>query len=298
VKKIAVLITSYNRVTTTLECFKNLFCVYLPAAYSLDVYLVDDGSSDGTSDAIKSQFPQVNIIHGNGNLYWNRGMHLAWDTASKANDYDFYLWLNDDALLDHFALEELIDCYLSKKNEGKHESIIVGSCRESNDDNNFSYGGRNDTGPVIPNGKIQECKYINGNVVLVSKEVFEVLGNLSYEYTHAFGDYDYGLRGLRSGIKCYTTTRFVAVCPRNKSAGWDSPETPLAKRVKLLHSPKGLNIREYIIFRKKFWGWKWITFAIKAYLKVLTPNLYAKLRVIFITPRNSRTSLKNKSGVS
>lgn len=276
--KIAVLITSYNRINKTLKCLKDLFCISLPSGFSLDVYLVDDGSSDGTSEVVKNQFPNVNIIKGNGSLFWNGGMRLAWETASKTKDFDFYLWLNDDTFLDEFAIEELFDCYFSEKNEKNSESIIVGACRESNNSEIFSYGGRNENGPVIPNGKQQECKYINGNVVLVSREVFKGLGNLSPEYTHSIGDFDYGLRADGLGIKCYTTTRFVAVCPQNKSSAWSDPSTPLRDRIKLMYSPKGLNLKEYIIFRKKFWGWRWTIFAIKAFLKVISPTLHKNIR--------------------
>ena len=57
---------------------------------TLKVFLVDDGSTDGTSQAIKEKFPQVNII--NGNLYWSRGMHIAWEKAIIDDlNYDFYL---------------------------------------------------------------------------------------------------------------------------------------------------------------------------------------------------------------
>ncbi len=277
-KNIAVLITCHNRKQKTISCLDSLFKAKLPNDYNFETFLVDDGSTDGTADEVRVKFSDVNIIQGNGNLYWNGGMRLAWETASKAKDFDFYLWLNDDTLLDEFAIEELLDCFLAAKKETLNESIIVGACRESSDSDFFSYGGRNEDGPATPNGKIQECKYINGNVVLISKEVFKALGNLSPEYTHSIGDFDYGLRAPRLGIKCYTTTRFVAACPQNKSFAWSDPETPLIERIKLLHSPKGLNLKEYIIFRKKFWGWEWIIFYLKAYTQALFPTQYQILK--------------------
>ena len=36
-------------------------------------------------------------------------MHLAWETAAKLNDYDFYLWLNDDVTLHKGAISELLN---------------------------------------------------------------------------------------------------------------------------------------------------------------------------------------------
>lgn len=273
-KSIAVLVTCHNRREKTLTCLTSLFGNNLQKDYVLETFLVDDGSTDGTTDEVRKKFPPVNIITGNGNLYWNGGMRLAWESASKTKDFDFYLWLNDDTLLDEFALKDLFNSYQEANSKTKNESIIVGACRESSDSENFSYGGRTENGPVIPNGKLQECKYINGNVVLVSKEIFKILGNLSPEYTHSIGDFDYGLRASKLGIRCYSTTKYVAVCPNNESAAWSNPNTPLKQRIKLLFSSKGLNLKEYIVFRKKFWGWRWIIFGVKAYVKTLFPYQY------------------------
>lgn len=275
--KIAVLITCHNRREKTLKCLSNLYSAVLPTGVSLKVYLVDDGSTDGTSEAIKENFSQVKIIKGNGNLYWNQGMRLAWETAAEEYDYNFYLWLNDDTIIDKNSLKELLVSYQAAyKLEGK-PAIIVGACKKSEETSEFSYGGRNEDGPVIPNGKLQNCKYINGNVVLIPREIYNSLGNLSNDYTHALGDYDYGLRALKKGFNIYATKNYVATCQwPDERDPWLNGAYPLKHRWRLLHSPKGLNIREYIIFRKKYWGHKWIVFALKAYFRTISPNLFKK----------------------
>ncbi len=97
ISTIAVLLTCHNRRDKTIQCVTALYeQAGLEESYSIDVFLVDDASNDGTGEAVKNEFPQVYIIQGNGNLYWNRGMHLAWETAADAQDFDCYLWLNDD----------------------------------------------------------------------------------------------------------------------------------------------------------------------------------------------------------
>ena len=50
-----------------------------------EVFLVDDGSSDGTGIVVKEMFPEITVIQGNGKLFWNRGMFYAWDAASTKN---------------------------------------------------------------------------------------------------------------------------------------------------------------------------------------------------------------------
>jgi len=74
---LAVLMAAHNRRDTTLLCLRSLFEGRLDNVH-LSVTLVDDGSNDGTADAIRLQFPSVAIIHGDGTLFWSRAMALAW----------------------------------------------------------------------------------------------------------------------------------------------------------------------------------------------------------------------------
>lgn len=82
-KRIAVLLTCHNRREKTLTCLQSLYECQLPDNFDLDVTLVDDGSTDDTTRSVKENFPNITIIHGNGHLFWNRGMYLAWNNASK-----------------------------------------------------------------------------------------------------------------------------------------------------------------------------------------------------------------------
>lgn len=271
---IAVLLTCHNRRETTLKCLESLYKNTIPDNISLNVYLVDDGSTDGTSEAVKHKFSDVHVIKGDGNLYWNQGMRLAWETAAKNKEYDFYLWLNDDTQMDSFALSELLSCFYETRELESNESIIVGSCRNDLVSDNFSYGGRINDTPVIPNGSIQKCNYINGNLVLVPKAIFETIGNLSPHFTHAMGDNDYGLRAINAGFFCCITRKYIATCKTNGLAAWCNPDVPIIKRIKNLYSPKGLNIKEYITFLKVHKKNKWLISTMKVYMKALFPGVY------------------------
>ncbi|MCG6190244.1 glycosyltransferase family 2 protein [Maribellus maritimus] len=276
--KIGVLLTCFNRKEKTMACLSAFFkATNLVSGVNFDVFLVDDGSTDGTSEAVKNTFPGVKTIKGSGNLFWNGGMRLAWSEAAK-NQYNFYMWLNDDTILSEYALNEMLECYSLAEGKDQKPALIVGACVTSGNSGRFSYGGRSDEEtPVIPNGDLQSCKYINGNIVLVADRIFEELGNLSSDYTHAMGDIDYGLRALKKGFSLYTTRNYVAVCELNEMPAWHDPKFPFSKRWELVHSPKGLNLKEYNKFRKKFWGRKWIIYAFKVYLKVIFPQVYNRL---------------------
>lgn len=277
----AVLMTCHNRREKTLECLTQLFKneLKLPANHEIEVFLVDDGSIDGTGDAVRSKFPAVHVIEGTGNLFWNQGMRLAWKTAVNNCKYDFYLWLNDDTTLDQNALLKILNNYYEVLEKTHKPVILTAACRKAQNEENFSYGGRSENGPVIPNGSPQSCKYINGNIVLVPKEIYERIGILSDDYTHGMGDIDYGLRAHVNGFACYTTSEYLATCSYDREIPkWHDPKVKLQERLKSFYAPTGLNIKEYNTFRKKFWGKKWIIFAVKSYLKMLMPNIYSRFK--------------------
>lgn len=266
---IAVLITCHNRVQATLRCLGALFLAEKKNC-SIDVYLVDDGSSDGTAQSVKVHYPQVHIIHGNGSLYWCGGMRLAWAVASSRFDYEFYLWLNDDVIVN----ANFLSCFFNDYDEifNRHGTcLITGACCDP-DTGAFTYGGRNDKELLIPVGTPQACKYIHGNVVLVPREIFRKIGGMSEAFTHALGDTDYGLRAIEAGFSCWTTGMYVGMCRQHQIKGpWNSSKVPIKQRMVLLRHPLGLNFREYKIYRKRHYPRMWILDVIKVYVQAIFP---------------------------
>jgi len=277
--KVAVLLTCHNRKQKTITCLESLYNSQNIYNINLNVFLVDDGSTDGTTDAINSQFSDVNVIKGTGDLFWNQGMRLAWDVASKHKTYDYYLWLNDDTNIDQDAISHLFECYNDFINEDDDkEVIVVGACRDRLGEDEFSYGLRDGKKIIVPNGKIQQGRLLNGNLVLISKKVFKQIGSLSDCYTHGMGDHDYGLRAREKNIDLITTKKIIATCPTNKLIpGWCNPNKTLKQRWKILHTPLGLNIKEYKKFKKRFWPKKYFISILKIYLKCLFPTIYNKI---------------------
>lgn len=268
---IAVLLTVHNRKAKTLECLRRLYAQLPFEGYLLDVYVTDDGCTDGTPEAVKQQFPQVHIIHGDGNLFWNRGMFIAWQEAAK-EDYDFYLWLNDDTLLLPNALKSLLASSQSKLNQ----AIIVAANRAKKEEK-VTYSGHNKNGKITPNGSLQSCDTFNGNCVLIPRYVYQKLGNLDWKFRHAIGDLDYGYRAKRAGIEMYVSSEYLGICDNNpKLPAWARKEVPLLKRLKNLYSPLGY--AEPIPFfhyeRKNFGLMTAIKHFISIHIRVLFPQLW------------------------
>lgn len=251
---VAILLTVFNRREKTLsclaDCFRQIDGLAAMEKYVCRVFLVDDGSTDGTAEAVAERFPSVQVIRSEGGLYWNQGMRLAWRTAAE-EDFDFYLWLNDDTLMHEDALAILLETseYL------RHKAIIVGTA--VSDEGQLSYGGRTKSNrlvepdPVLP----VPCYTFNGNLVLVPKSVYGILGNLEPAYQHSFGDYDYGVRALRKGIARVVAPGILASCNRNPGLErWRDAHYSLKERYAYLVSPKGRPLREQFLYDSRAKG--------------------------------------------
>ncbi len=270
----AVLLTSYNRKLTTLNCLSALVAQTLPEGVEVCVYLVDDGSTDGTADAVRQTYPQVKVLSGDGSLFWNGGMRLAFAEALK-NNHDYYLWLNDDTILYPNALSLLLSqSYLLAK-QGYSKAIVVGSTQEP-DNGELSYGGLRRSSwfhplqfrLIEPGDKATPCDTMNGNCVLIPRAVTKVVGNLDSAFRHNLADYDYGLRARRQQCSIWLAPDYVGTC-KSHLPDWQKPGLTFQNRLQKVSQPKGLLLKEWKIFAKRNAGWLWPIFWLLPYRKLL-----------------------------
>lgn len=270
--RIAVLITVHNRKEKTLKCLDDVFKQKKSVAFSLDVFLTDDGCTDGTPEAVRERHPSVNIIRGDGSLFWNRGMYRAWEEAEKGN-YDYYLWLNDDTFIENDCVETLL--VTSQDNNDK--AIIVGPTADTNH-KKITYGGRQGSKLITDLSSNYKCDHFNGNIVLIPRSVFMLLGKNDPYFRHALGDFDYGFRAFKNGIPIILTPKICGVCDEHESLpNWANPEIPIVKRFKALYSVggNGANPFEFFYFRRKHSGFipALITF-VSNHIHTLIPKLW------------------------
>jgi len=248
---IAALMTCHNRRETTLRCLKSLKDQKNLDKVTLDIYLVDDGCTDGTASAVKVNFPEVIIIQGDGNLFWNGGMRLAWETALKRN-YDYYLWLNDDLKIYLCSIKRV----LISANATGNKSIICGATEGVNNICTYSAYAkitRNDFEKLIPNGHLQKCQVFNGNFVLIPNAVYAKLGNLDSVFSHGLSDFDYGLRASKINISSYLMPGYVGFCEDNIT-NRPTKRMRIIERFKLLYSPLGNNPFLFFKYNNRHFG--------------------------------------------
>lgn len=269
---IAVLTTVFNRKEKTIRCLESLFrSIEKVKDCTFDIYLTDDKSTDGTPDAITEKFPSINILPGTGDLYWNRGMILAWEHASRIKNYDFFIWLNDDSILFEDSISSLIN-----SSQLTNRSAIISGAFKSEFENTPTYGGIVDDCFLVPNGKLQEFDLLNGNLVIIPQLIYKKIGNLDSVFHHGMGDHDYGLRAKKSGFKLYLSPDYVGYCERHdikKLKCYDNSYS-IVKRLKFLNSPLGPNPNvNYKFFWRHSSILKTINFLFTTYLITAFPFL-------------------------
>ena len=280
VARIAVIATSFNRRRQTLAALGSVFAQELPEGHELEVFLVDDASTDGTGEAVRTQFPQVHLIRGTGSLFWCGGMRTAWSEAFKG-DFDYYLWINDDIVLEADALYRLVGVAETLGTRGLQDTIVVGSTYDLAT-GLHTYGGVVHSSRIhplkfkllAPSDTIESCHTMNGNCVLVTRATAQKLGGFSPAFTHSTGDYDYGLRARAAGCTIWLIPGYVGTCSRNSDRGtWLDRNLPLHKRWEQMRSPKGLVPREYREFVRQHGGPLWPIWWVLPYVRLIVSSL-------------------------
>lgn len=280
--RIAAVMTCHNRRDQTLACLRALEAQRV-AEVIIDPIVVDDGSTDGTSAAVQRSFPGATVLEGDGNLFWAPGMQMALHHA-MTGDYDFYLWLNDDTILDPNALQDLLQTRDQLMQDGTGEVIVVGATRDP-DTGQMTYGGRyrpskwrrHRFANTAESFQPQKIETMNGNVVLVPRAIAGAIGNIS-NFRHSFGDEDYGLRARQAGFNVWLAPNTVATCARNPAPVYG--QRPLRDDIANLWSIKGLLPSDWAKFLRRWGGPLWPLFFISPYVRRIGQVLRAHARRI------------------
>jgi glycosyltransferase involved in cell wall biosynthesis len=204
--KTYILIPVHNRRELTLGGLQRLYQNGDLEHYT--VVVVDDGSTDGTEAAIQAKFPTVKLLRGDGHLWWTgaicKGMEYA--ISQKA---EYLIWLNDDCRLSPGTLEGLVQFCR------QHPNAIVGAQGVKQDiPTMLAFGGKRKTWQgfrmmSIPQGEIQPCDLLSGNLVCLPRTVIDKIGYPDTHWTpHYGGDALYLVRARNAGFDLWADARY------------------------------------------------------------------------------------------
>lgn len=259
---ISIAMASFNRRETTLRSLASLYAqAGVGVRWDFTVHLLDDNSSDGTRAAVEDRYPEVNVLSGNGNLFWGGGMAVAMESA-LAQSPDFLLMLNDDVELEPDAIAMVLAEYAKAcETAGNPMQVVVGSVSDPVT-GAISYSGFRRTHRRDPS-KISRvtpspldmtpCDTMNGNFVLIPKAITDRLGTVDPVFVHQLGDIDYGYRVVRAGGGLWIARKPVGTCaPNNRVMPFRKPGLGFLERCRVMNHPLGLPLRSWITFM-----WRW-----------------------------------------
>lgn len=216
--KIAIVIPVYNRREITINCLNQLTKkVSINRPVVIETIVVDDGSTDGTAEAIRKHFPEITILTGDGDLWWTGAVNKGVKYALTKN-YDGILLLNDDLIFEKNFLVEIINI------TRQYPDALVSSIKLL--DNNTKYqiiaAGFRVYGilkeierlyadlPYLPEsmGDIIECDILTGSSLFIPTKVFEKIGIFdSIRFPHHWGDFEFTRRASLANFKCLVAVK-------------------------------------------------------------------------------------------
>lgn len=101
-----VIIVTYNAMKWAEHCFNSI----VNSSVEVDIFVVDNGSTDGTQDYIKKNYSNVVIHQCNENLGFGKANNIGLQYALD-NNYSYVYLLNQDAWIFPETIERLIELH-------------------------------------------------------------------------------------------------------------------------------------------------------------------------------------------
>ncbi|MCP4310815.1 MAG: glycosyltransferase family 2 protein [Bacteroidetes bacterium] len=212
--KISFVIPVFNRLENNKQCLRDLDKHSESRFFKENevvIIFVDDGSTDGTGEWIRANYPDVVVLRGDGNLWYSGSLNMGMKYALEELNTDFIqIWENDIVMGENYFdhTQDILD-------QWDGNSLIASKLYyQNNPDIVFSVGGvfnprtghkgligRNQKdGPEY--AEPREVEWFSGQQGLIHKDVIEKVGYLddkNFPQYHA--DVDYSLRVRKAGFK-------------------------------------------------------------------------------------------------
>jgi GT2 family glycosyltransferase len=206
-KKVAIIILNWNGREDTIECLTSLQDMTYPHT---EIILVDNGSMDGSVQAVSARFPEVHIIETGRNLGFTGGNNVGL-TYALTTDADYVMLLNNDTVLPPDFLEPLVDYAEANPRAGVVGPKIYLHATRDLVWFDRAYMDRrgtilhadykepdplpNDPRPAVPTAHIPGC------ALLIKRKVIQQIGMLDEDFYLLCEDSDWCLKAKKAGYQ-------------------------------------------------------------------------------------------------
>jgi len=203
---IYVVIPVFNRLHFTIQCLDSL---RKQTSRYFRTVVVDDGSTDGTSETLEKSYPEVILLKGTGDLFWTASVNMGVRYALKDGASQILTMNNDVAAPEDF-IENMI------KWADKRPRALIGALEISALTGKIISGGEKVdwiTGKNYPIVKtlppekqkgLHEVSHLPGRGLLIPREVFEKIGMFNEKlFPHYMADFDFTRQAYKGGFELY-----------------------------------------------------------------------------------------------
>lgn len=280
-----IVVPVYNRVEDTLD----ILAAFSRQTYrEFQVIVVDDGSTDGTSEKVRQQFPPTKVINTPGDYWWsatiNEGVKYALEVGNHKSDY--LMIINNDVVFDKSFLTKMLDAM-----DGKKDRVLNPvSVDDSGNERIVSSGGRVISWLFALNSHFYvgrsansldaeqsvKADFLSGRGTLMPLAIFSRIGLYDqWNLPQVHSDYEFTWRAKRSGYDLLMDPK-IHVYLDVQTTGLD----PLIRRLTLReifqsfrfrHSPHNLKAR-YNAARLMVPGYALPSYLLMAFLKIMVSS--------------------------
>jgi GT2 family glycosyltransferase len=205
--RVAVLILNWNDKRNTLETLESVRGLQYA---NFEVFLVDNGSTDGSVEAIAKDFPEVRLLVSRENLGAAGGRNLGLETILHHADVDYVMFLDNDVIVEPALLDKLVEAAETEPTLGIAGPIVY---YYSDPRRIWSAGSRFIFREVItrlrlnnhlmaqePGKGITYVGSISGCCMLVKRRGFGTVGWFNPQYVMACDDSEFCYRAGKRGF--------------------------------------------------------------------------------------------------
>jgi GT2 family glycosyltransferase len=231
VKTLSVIVLNWNGLADTRAALASLAACRVPSGWKVQLMMVDNGSSDGSVDAVRREFPAVEVVALGENLRFAGGNNQGLKRA-LVDGADAMMLINNDVVAAGGLLDYLLGALERDPEAGAVAPLIL---FEHPHDVIWYAGGRciPALGYAAHRGlrqpdraqykNVESTGYLTGCCLLASREAWIRVGPLDERYYIYAEDADWSLRARAAGYRLLFVPRARLAHKVSAASGAASP---------------------------------------------------------------------------
>ena len=208
---LSIIILTWNQKDVLAKCINSLEATL--QAMPCEVIIIDNGSTDGTAEWLKAQYPEFTLIKNTQ----NRGVAAARNQGIIASNGEYILILDNDTVANHKAISAMLSHLQS------HADTGIVACRLLNEDGSIQDSCKEYPGLILKIKNVLNIKntatfttdsegvihptYVIGACQMFSRSLYNTIGLIDENIFYGPEDADFCIRAAKAGFhtSCITS---------------------------------------------------------------------------------------------